>query len=292
MDVHLRDLRYFLAVAEELHFTRAAQRLFVSQPALSRQIAKLERDLRVSLLERDRRRVRLTPAGQTLLDGIRTTLTSWDETRRSVSDVAAAANSVLRVGMQTSIGRGILAQLNESLRRTHPNWTLSITQVKWDDPTAGLADHSTDLAFLWLPLPDPNPLRWVTIASEPRHVALPGGHPLAKRRRITLSDLADEQFIALPEQAGAQRAFWLAQDERAQEPNIAAVVRSAEETFEAIAAGLGIALVAKGNARLYHQHAAVSRPVTDIAPAHLALAWRSDDHREILRNVIEAITPT
>jgi DNA-binding transcriptional LysR family regulator len=292
VDAHLRDLRYFLAVAEELHFTRAAERLFISQPALSRQIAKLERDLRVSLLERDRRGVRLTPAGQALLTGIRTTLTSWDETRRAVSDAAAAAESVLRVGIQTSIGRGILAQLSQSLRRTHPNWTLSLTQVKWDDPTAGLADHSTDLGFLWLPLPDPDRFRWLLLASEPRYVALPVGHRLAKRRRVTLSDLADEQFIALPEQAGAQRAFWLAQDERAQDPKIAGVARSAEETFEAIAAGLGIALVAKGNARLYRQHAAVSRPVVDIGPACLALAWRSGDHREVLRSVVENVSPT
>jgi len=292
MDVSLRDLRYFLAVAEELHFTRAAERLFVSQPALSRQIAKLERDLRVSLLERDRRRVRLTPAGQALLDGSRMMLTTWDETRRAVSDAAAIAGSVLRIGMQTSIGRGILAEISESLRRAHPNWTVSLTQVKWDDPTAGLADHSTDLGLLWLPLPDPDRFRWVTVASEPRYVALPAGHRLAKRRRVRLCDLADEPFIALPEQAGAQRVFWLAQNERAQPTNIAGVAHSAEETFEAIAAGLGVALVAKGNAELYSQHAAVSRPVVDIGPACLVLAWRSDDHRELVRSVVENVSPT
>jgi len=289
VDVHLRDLRYFVAVAEELHFTRAAQRLFVSQPALSRQISKLETDLRVTLLDRDRRQVRLTAAGRALLDGIRPMLTTWDETRRAASDAAATAGSILRVGIQTGIGRGVLAAVSEALSRTHPNWTVTIIQVTWDDPTAGLADHGTDVALLWLPIPEPHSFRWVTIATEARLVALPVGHRLANTTRVTLADLVDEPFIALPEQAGALRSFWLAEDERTTIPIVANVAHSAEETFEAVAAGLGVALVSEGNAQLYKQHSVVCLPVTDIGPANLALAWRSDDHRDVLRAVMQAV---
>lgn len=270
-------------MAEELHFTRAAQRLFVSQPALSRQIAKLERDLRVTLLVRDRRHVRLTTAGQSLLDSTRPLLVSWDETRRAVADASATASSNLRIGIQTSIGRGILATISEALAQSHPNWTLTIVQVPWDDPTGGLIDHNTDLALVWLPAPEPDLLRWVVLATEPRYVALPLGHHLAKRRRVVLADLAEEPFIALPEDAGALRSFWLAEGQGTQRRIIARVAHSAEETIEAIAAGQGVALVSKGNAELYKQHAVTSRPVTDLEPAELALAWRHDDHREIVR---------
>jgi DNA-binding transcriptional LysR family regulator len=283
IDVHLRDLRYFVAVTEELHFTRAAQRLFVSQPALSRQIAKLERDLRVTLLVRDRRQVGLTAAGQSLLDSARPLLVSWDETRRAVADAAATASSNLRIGIQTSIGRRILATVTEALAQSHPNWTLTIVQVPWDDPMGGLLDHNTDLALIWLPAPEPDRLRWVVLATEPRYVALPLGHHLAKRRRVVLADLAEEPFIALPEEAGALRSFWLAEDQDTPRRIIGRVAYSAEETFEAIAAGLGVALVSKGNAELYKQHAVTSLPVTDLGPAELALAWRHDDHREIVR---------
>jgi DNA-binding transcriptional LysR family regulator len=290
VDVHLRDLRYFVAVAEELHFTRAAQRLFVSQPALSRQIAKLEQDLRVILLVRDRRHVRLTAAGQCLLDGTRVLLASWDETRRTVADAAATASSNLRVGIQTSIGRGILATIRESLERTHPTWTLTIVQVRWDDPAVGLTRHDTDIALVWLPAPEPELLRWVVVATEPRHVALPLGHRLAKRRRIVLADLDEEPFIALPEQTGALRSFWLAENQRSRPAIIGTIAYTAEETFEAVAAGQGVALVAKGNAELYNHDAVISRPVTDLGPAELALAWRHDDHREIVRAAVMAVS--
>lgn len=89
MDVHLRDLRYFAAVAEELSFTRAAERLHLSQPALSKQIRGLERTLRVPLFDRDRRQVRLTAAGEALLDTARQVLAGWDDGTAAVADAAA-----------------------------------------------------------------------------------------------------------------------------------------------------------------------------------------------------------
>jgi DNA-binding transcriptional LysR family regulator len=88
MDTHLRDLRYFVAVAEELHFTRAAKRLFVSQPALSKQIGQLEQSLKVELFQRDRRRVELTPAGHKLLGYARELLRQWDEAQQAVAEAA------------------------------------------------------------------------------------------------------------------------------------------------------------------------------------------------------------
>src|SRR5712691_3382600 len=107
MDAHTRDLRYFVAVAEELSFTKAAtERLFISQPALSKQIRKLENALRVRLFERDRRTVALTVAGAAMLPKARATLAQWDETTRAIAE--AARGKTLTVGFQTRIGRGLI----------------------------------------------------------------------------------------------------------------------------------------------------------------------------------------
>src|SRR6267154_1832620 len=109
MDAHLRDLRYFVAVAEELSFTRAAnERLFIAQPTLSRQIRLLEAALRARLFERDHRTVRLTGAGEILLTRARLLLGQWDETQRAVAEAAAGADMTLRVGFHTRIGRGLI----------------------------------------------------------------------------------------------------------------------------------------------------------------------------------------
>ena len=87
-----------------------------------------------------------------------------------------------------------------------PNATVQLKKMPWGDRSAGLVDHSVDAAFVWLPLPRP-PYRWVTIAREPRLVALPAGHPLADRREVSMTELADEPFLALPETAGALRDY-------------------------------------------------------------------------------------
>src|SRR5437660_10687830 len=101
MDSHLRDLRYFVAVAEELSFTRASERLFIAQPTLSKQIRHLEAGLRVQLFVRDRRSVTLTPAGEALLPRARLMLTQWEQAVHAVTTAAAAGNTTLTVGFQT-----------------------------------------------------------------------------------------------------------------------------------------------------------------------------------------------
>ncbi|MEO1063505.1 MAG: LysR family transcriptional regulator [Actinomycetota bacterium] len=286
MDVHLRDLRYFVAVAEELHFTRAAERLFVSQPALSRQIAKLEADLRVRLLDRDRRTVSLTPSGAALLVEARELLATWDAARRTVSDAAAEAASVVRVGMQTSVGRGIVERLSAELRSIRPTWRIDLAQVAWDDPTAGLADRRTDVALSWLPIPGADDHRWVVVATEPRHLAISTHHELAGRASIGFAEMVDLPLVALPEEAGELRRFWLAEDERSAPAPVATVAATPDAAMEAVIAGLGGVLLSEGNAALYDRPGVISIPVTDLAPSELALVWRADDHRDVIRELV------
>ncbi|WP_405990989.1 LysR family transcriptional regulator [Streptomyces sp. NBC_00986] len=290
-DVHVRDLRYFVAVAEELHFTRAAERLYVSQPALSKQIRALERQLGAELFRRDRQGVALTAAGAALLPYAERVLAVWAEGASALAEVSAAGRSTLVVGMSTSPGRGgLLPAIRSRFTATRPEGTVRLRQVSWDDPTAGLADGDADVAFVWLPLPDAERYDWTVVAEEPRLVALPESHPLAARAEVDFADLADEPFLALPTDSGPLRDHWLALDERGgQLPRIGAEIASTEETYEALVAGLGICLVATGNAHLITLGGVITRPVHGISPSRYALAWRREDGvRPLVRAYAEA----
>ncbi|MFD5400637.1 LysR family transcriptional regulator [Streptomyces griseorubiginosus] len=290
-DVHLRDLRYFLAVAEELHFTRAADRLYVSQPALSKQIRSLEGQLGVELFRRDRHGVRLTEAGEALLPHARQVLEAWAAADTAMASARAAGRGTLVVGMSTSPGRGgLLPAIRSRFTAAHPEAVVRLRQMGWQDPTAGLAAGETEVAFVWLPLPDPERYAWTPVAEESRLVALPATHPLASRESIDFADLADEPFLALPASAGPLRDFWLAVDERSgRPPRVGAEIAGTEETYEALVAGLGVCLVAAGNAPLITLGGVVTRPVRGIGPSTYALAWRKEDGgRELVRGYAEA----
>ncbi|WP_255345689.1 LysR family transcriptional regulator [Streptomyces chartreusis] len=291
MDVHVRDLRYFVAVAEELHFTRAAERLYVSQPALSKQVRALERHLGVELFRRDPQGVTLTEAGAALLPHARRVLDAWSEGSAALEAARVAARSTLVVGMSTSPGRGgLLPAIRSRFTAAHPDTVLRLRQVSWEDPTAGLADGDADIAFVWLPLPDAERYGWTVVAEEPRLVALPDTHRLASRTEIDFADLLDEPFLALPAGAGPLRDYWLALEERAgRPPRIGAEIAGTEETYEALVAGLGVCLVATGNAPLITLGGVVTRPVRGLAPSRFALAWRREDaRRPLVRAYAEA----
>ena len=194
MDVHCATSGTSSRSPTQLHFTRAAETLYVSQPALSKQIRALERQLRVTLFERDRGSVRLTRAGAELLPHAERMVASWESAKSALS---RASDCALVIGMHTSPGRGLLPKVRAMMVASCPEAELELRQVPWSDRTAGLADRSTDAAFVWLPLPQP-PYRWVTIARETRLVALANDHRLAARASVAMADLLDEPFLALP----------------------------------------------------------------------------------------------
>jgi DNA-binding transcriptional LysR family regulator len=287
MDVHLRDLRYFLAVADELHFTRAAQRLFVSQPALSRQIQVLEQHVRAPLFARSSRGVTLTTAGRALVPYARRTVATWDEAQHAVAEAVAAAERTLTVAMSMGIGRGLVPAAVEAFQQRHPGFRVRIQQTSFDDRTSGLVAGETDLAFCWLPLPEDVGLRYRVLVREERHLALPRGHPLAARPELTMADVLDEPFLALPESTGSLRDHWLAVDARGGHPvRIGAVVNGPEEAVTALGRGLGVALISAGNAELYQRPEFVVRPLLGLAPGELAVAWRGNDPRAVVHDFV------
>jgi DNA-binding transcriptional LysR family regulator len=121
-------------------------------------------------------------------------------------------------------------------------------------------------------------------------VAMPAGSPLADAERLTMDDLLDEPFIALPPEAGPLRHFWLGAAERGgREPVVAAVATGADETFELIDAGVGVALVSAGNADLYRRDGVLARPVEGLAPSELAVAWRKGERRRAVLAAVDCL---
>jgi DNA-binding transcriptional LysR family regulator len=289
MDVHLRYLRYFAAVAEDLHFSRAAARLHVSQPALSKQIRQLERELGFPLFRRDRRSVELTAAGEALQSTVRDLLETWEHGLGEATARATQERKLLRVGFQTSVGGGLYQDVAARFATMLPDWRLVLRLHRWSDPTSGLADGTADVAFVWLPIGAADAIETIPLRAERRFVALPAAHRFARRETLHMTDLLDEPFVALPADAGPLRDFWLAVDSRGgRPPVIGAEAANPDETFEAVASGHGVALLAEGNTTVYARPTLIFRPVLDLEPCRLAVAWRRDDSRAAVRAFAQA----
>jgi DNA-binding transcriptional LysR family regulator len=282
MNVRVQDVRYFVAVAEELSFTRAAERLFVSQPALSKQIRQLEAQLRAELFTRGHRTVGLTAAGAAFLPRARALVAEWEA---ATEDVRLAGRT-LTVGFHSRLGRGLVPTITATMQERLPGWRLRFRQVPWDDPAVGLTAGTVDVALAWLLVPACLSAR--RIATEDRGVALPAGHRLAGRESLRFSDIVDEPFVALPASAGPMREFWLAMDQRASPPSIAAEATTPDEAYEIVAAGEGVLLQPAGSCAIHHREDVVHRPVLDLPPAQLAVVWRSGDRRSAVQVVTDA----
>ncbi len=153
MDVETRLLRYFAAVAEEGNLTRAAQRLFISQPALTKQVRQLEDRLGVQLFVRSRAGMTLTPPGRVLAEHIPKLLSDWDTAVKDVECAARRSSQVLRVGFLASAANEATPRIIAAFTRTRPGWHIEMRQAAWSNPTAGLLTGEADVAFLRLPAP-------------------------------------------------------------------------------------------------------------------------------------------
>ena len=288
MDVHLRDLRYFIAVAEELHFRKAAERLFVSQPVLSRQIARLEQDLKARLFIRDRRSVQLTSAGEALLHRARHLLEDWDAATKEVAILARKEQSVLVIGLQTGVGRGMLHTLTQALNAIQ--WRPELHQVAWNDATAGVEAGDCDAGFAWLGTTINPRCDYVVVAEDPIMLAVNSQHRLAGRRQASFAEISNEPLVALPDSAKELRSFWLAEHARHGSPApIACEAATADEALENVAAGTGSVFISAGNSVLYAREGVHFLEVPDLPPARLAFLWRAGDTRDVIRVAASAL---
>src|SRR6516165_8178091 len=275
MDLDTRVLRYVAAVADEGNLTRAAGRLFVSQPALTKQIKHLEEQLAVQLFGRSRAGMSLTEPGRVFAEHLPRLLADWDHLMRDTSSAARRAASKLRIGFVASAANEATQVIVAAFTRIRPDWRVEMRQAAWSNPSAGVADGDVDAAFVRLPFPGQDDLRVELLLTEPRCVALPASHPLAGAEEpIAFRDLLDEPVVAAPRETGPWSDYWIAMEERDGHPiSIGAVTEHPDDWLSAIANGYGIAFPPESSARFYSRPGIAYRSVGGISPSQVAVAW-------------------
>jgi DNA-binding transcriptional LysR family regulator len=266
--MELRTLRYFVAVAEELHFGRAARRLHLSQPPPSRAIKHLETDLGTTLLHRSPTGVTLTEAGDTLLREARSLLDHADRIR------ATLAKAVITLGILADHGA---AKLAAAFRHQHPHVEVRIREADLTDPTCGLRTHQVDVAPTRGPF-DTTGLKTHVLRQDSIGAVLRPDDPLARRDRFTTGDLAGRDWLQFP--AGTDeiwRNHW-----NGGEPRQGPIVRAVQECVQSVLWNGTVGLAPLGHD--LGELAVV--PVTDLPPSPVVIAWRKDE--PLVRSFVEA----
>lgn len=273
----LRQLRYFVAVAEELHFSRAAARLHLAQSALSAQIRQLEGEIGGPLLNRSTRRVQLTPTGESLLADARDLLAAADEALSRAKALARGEAGALVIGALGPAPGGLLAPLLERFSSRHPDVRVEIRALAFSDLVDGVQDHYTDCAFVHLPIDDAR-LAVTPLLSEQRVVALAHDHPLARRPSLRPTDLIGQCFVAQPEAVPeAWRHFWQLVEDFGEIPAVSPQVADRlEDWLMLIGQGAGIDTAPSVIARYYARPEVAFVPLVDAAPATLAIIRPQD----------------
>lgn len=244
-----RQLRYFVAVAEELSFTRAAQRLYLSQPPLSQQIQALEQDLGIRLLERDKRNVSLTAPGQIFLEQARQILAMAEETRVKVTEAAAGFSGHLKLAYTVSVSfHPALPQTLLRLGQNAPNVRVWLSEMYTEPQFAALRAGQIDVGFVRdepSHEEDAHALRLDVIDREPLLLALPSGHRLAGRQSLEIGDVAGEPFVIQPRELAAtlyDRLVLLAA-KAGFHPLVRQQAQQINGLIALVAAGIGMALI-------------------------------------------------
>jgi DNA-binding transcriptional LysR family regulator len=272
-EVTLRQLRYFVVLGDELNYRRAAEKLFISQPALSTAIKQLEHQFGVALLRRSTREVALTDLGAAWLPQVQTALDGVDAVVANLVTLSGTRRGVLRLGYLIGTGADLLFRIVKQFASTYPDVTLEPVEYDFADPTAGLADGSTEVALIRPPVDLPE-YRTLILESESWVACLPRDHRLADRAEVEITELLDDPIVCAPLTAGSWRDYWLAMDAReGRPPTIAGVAATYEAETTMIARGLGISFTTSATARFYDRPGITYVPIVGRPPSYTALAW-------------------
>ncbi len=275
MDINPRVLRYFLALADEQHFRRAAERLHVTSPALSQQIRQLESTLGVQLFERTSRSVRLTEQGAGLVPLARAAVAEADAIA-AWAETASRSRRVLRVGFMSTGAGANTQRIVRAAEAELPGVDVQMHYLDWGRQLDELLSGAIDLAFVREPDPPPT-LRCTTVLEERRVALLPVSHPLADRAGISFAEIADEVF--LPSATGSQAwiDYWLVVPRPdGSEPRLGPSTTTVEEMLELCASHRGISLTAESVPRFYSHPGVRFVPVDDLPLTRVLLCARAD----------------
>jgi DNA-binding transcriptional LysR family regulator len=289
--VELRHLRYFVALAEELHFGRAARRLHLSQPPLSMQIKALEAEIGTPLLTRTRRRVELTAAGAIFLRDARDILMRVEQATASARRVGRGEIGELAVGFVTIADYNVLPRVLSEFRVQHPEVRLTLREATTDAQLRELAEQRIDIGFVLAPIHDDN-VTTRPLLSEPLVAALPAHHPLARTRAaLPLARLADAPFILFPRHMApglyddvvgfCRLAGFI--------PRVEQEAVQMQTIISLVSAGLGVALI-PASMRNLGRSGVVYRSLREDSPlTQVLVAWRKGDNAPVLHRFVECL---
>ncbi len=286
--MELRSLRYFATMADELHFGRAARRLYITQPGLSQGIKALERKIGVRLFERHRQEVTLTKAGQTLLPTVRQLLAQAEELDRLAGHLATAQRGVLRLSHSRSAGVGLPSVLTNQFRRVHPEISLHTLSGSTSLNVERVRSREVDLGFVYPPLDLTDELADSVLAWEPVVLAVPAGHRLARQPAVPHTELTGEPLVFFSNRSGG---LWKSVLDAVygpdEQPKITRVEPDEPHMLAAVAEHAGVGLLTESSAAILNVPGVTIRSFADSVTVPLGVVWRQDNINPALRVYLE-----
>ena len=272
----LRQLEAFLAVADELHFGRAADRLAVSAPWMSHTIRDLERALRVELLTRTTRSVELTPAGRVFAGLASQVLSELNAAIKTTRAIGTGPRGELRLGYTIGAGLEIVPRLLRTYHELQPHTSVVTEEFDFTDPTAGLRDNRVHAAVVRPPLGLAG-LVSVELAAERRVACVPEDHPLAARESVGVAEVLPEPIVAAPVSPGPWRDYWLLCDFRSGPAPVVAEASTLDAEMHLVSRGVGLSITSEAVGLWYRRPGVTFVPIRDLDPCVVSLAWWPQD---------------
>ncbi|MEM9008868.1 MAG: LysR family transcriptional regulator [Cyanobacteria bacterium P01_F01_bin.86] len=288
MDIELRQLRYFRVVAEELNFTRAAKRLQIAQPPLSRQIQRLEKELGVTLLQRTQRRVQLTASGQVFLEHCQQILAQVETGILATQRAARGETGRLVIAFEGSFNYELVPLLVKAFCSQFPDVELILQEMSSGEQLQALSSDRLQLGFL-IPSMPTDDLEIETLFSEPLVVALAATHPLSRYEQLTLSQLTEEPWITGPSHSSCGLLIHILNvcREAGFEPQIRQRTNEIQMALGFVAMGLGVTLVPASTQHLQPLGVVYRQLEPQIPEVELAMAWRSSQSSPVLNAFLQ-----
>ncbi|MEJ2866760.1 LysR family transcriptional regulator [Actinomycetospora sp. OC33-EN08] len=292
MELNLHLVRYLVAVVDEGHFGRAAARLYVSGPALSKQVRTLERKLGVDLVDRSAHPVVATEAGQRFLTEARVALAAADRAVAAVEAHRRLVAGELRLGFMTAATGTHTRRILETMQQELPAVSVQLVQLTWPDQAEAVRAGTVDASLVRPPVVDCGGLRLDVVRHEPRVVALSARHRLATRASVELLDLDDDPHVDDDETDPVWVRWWACDPRPSGRPvRYGPIVHTLDELLEVVASGRAVAITGGSVADSYRHPEVVYVPIVDADPCPISLCTRADDHSppvEALRRAVHA----
>jgi DNA-binding transcriptional LysR family regulator len=286
MALEIRQLRYVVEVADQQHFSRAAERLGIAQPALSQQVLKVERELGYDLFLRHPRGALVTPAGEAFVDDARAAVAAFDEALERAGRRGRGETGRLTVGFTAAAALDLMPLILGAFSERYADVDLRLREFTFADPSCGLESKSTDVAFLRPPLKTAG-LWFEVLSEEPRVVALAESHPLAQRESVTVDEILGEPVVGATGADEEWESFWALSDYRdGTPPSVVSQAETYEAELQIVATGRAVSVTCEASSRYYARPGLAFVPITDIPPAQVVVAYHAGEGEPLVQNFV------